>query len=110
VLLRVLEQLLKTDQIPGVVIFAAVAWVVHHAEVHERRDLSIAEDFARFLASDIDLAVLDVLGTIGEWPPVEADHSAFTMKEPSNASSEPPADPRDDDGTGRHSIQYVWSE
>ena len=43
------EELLEAEQIPGVMIFPAVARIVHHAEMDQRRHLAVAEDLFHLL-------------------------------------------------------------
>jgi hypothetical protein len=88
-------------------ILATIARVVHHAEMHECRDLAIAEDVLRLLPAKIDLTMLDVLRPIGKRPTIEPNDSALTMQNARDPAPEPPADARDDDGSLRHPIPHV---
>ena len=82
VLRDVLEDLLKAGHVPSVVLSCADPRVVHHAEVNDGGDWGAAENVARLLAADVDLVVLDVLGTSLERAPIDADDAPLAVQTP----------------------------
>jgi hypothetical protein len=71
---------------------------VHDAQVDDGLDVVGAKNVLELLAPDVDLGVLDVLGLVDEWPPVDAYDRSLAVKDTGEALPEAPANPRHKDG------------
>ncbi len=99
VLRHVVEQLLKGDDIPGVALAIASPRVVKDAEVNDRANVAAAEDVFHLFATHVDLMMEDVLGTVVEWAPIDANDAIGAMELPNQKPAEAPADAGHQDRT-----------
>src|SRR4029078_1038818 len=76
----VLEDLLKSGDVPGVVLRRVHTGVVHHAEVNDRGYRSSAKNVAGLLSANVDLVVLDVLRAAFERATIDPDDPRFAVE------------------------------
>jgi hypothetical protein len=104
-LLRVLHQLLKPRDVPGMVFLAAALGIVHHAQVHQCREPPLPKHFFHALPAQIDFVMFDVLGSARKDSSIEGDDLATSMQAAHETPTQIAASARD-----HHALEVSFSD
>jgi hypothetical protein len=73
------------------VVCGRFAWIMHHAQVHDRTRPVRAKYVTEPLFADVELFMHDVFGLVGEWPAVDRNYLAYAVQHADQTFSEAPA-------------------